>query len=291
MNIAQLRTLVTIAEGHGFAVTAEKLFVTPAAVSQQMRSLENELQVPIFDRNTRPPRLNAHGVYLADRARDVLHSFDAFVDAAKSPGELAGRLVLGCVSGVSSDLVPRALANLRNRYPRLTVRIEEGLSDPLIHRVRRRELDAAIVTEPAVPHPDLQSVLILTEALIVVAPKSCEASTWQEALCTLPYLSFNRNSGLGAMIDRTLRSAGLVVDEAMELDASEVVISMARAGLGAGVVPAGRLSDDMDASLKAFPFGDPPVFRNVILIERKNNQLTDLSDVLYQELRRITEVR
>ena len=75
----------------------------------------------------------------------------------------------------------------------------------------------------------------------------------------------------------------------MELDASEVVISMARAGLGAGVVPAGRLAGDLIGELKTFPFGDPPVSRKVILIERKNHQRTDLSEVLYQELRRLTK--
>ncbi|MHA1164597.1 MAG: helix-turn-helix domain-containing protein, partial [Alphaproteobacteria bacterium] len=59
MNIPQLRTLVAIADHTGFAAAAERLFVTPAAVSQQMRALEDELQVALFDRTTRPPRLNA----------------------------------------------------------------------------------------------------------------------------------------------------------------------------------------------------------------------------------------
>ena len=56
-----------------------------------------------------------------------------------------------------------------------------------------------------------------------------------------PFLRVNRLSGIGPLIDRTLRQAGIVPGEAMELDSSEAILQMAAAGLGAGVVPAGRM--------------------------------------------------
>ena len=288
MNIPQLRTLVAIADTRGFASAAEKLFVTPAAVSQQMRALEDELQVPLFDRTTRPPRLNAHGVHIAERAREVLRTFDAFAAEARAPDEIAGVLTLGCISGFSSDLIPAALGNLRKRYPRLMVRIEEGQSATLINQVRRRELDAAIVTEPLVPEPALEMLLITTEPLMVVAPPDTPAKSWSEALVTLPFLRLNRLSGMGTLIDSTIREAGLIVSDAMELDSSEVVLSMVRAGLGAGVVPAGRLRGEHRRKVRQFAFGDPPVSRRVVLAERPDYERSDLSQVLYLELKRLT---
>ncbi|MGD9868906.1 MAG: LysR family transcriptional regulator [Hyphomicrobiales bacterium] len=290
MNIASLRTLVAIADHGSFAAVASRLHLTPAAVSQQMRGLEAELRTPLFDRTTRPPRLTAHGAHVAERAREVLHNFDAFLDVAKAPGEIAGRLALGCIAGISSDLVPRALANLRERFPRLQIRMEEGQSGPLIEQVRRRELDAAVVTEPPVPEPELESLLIMYEPLVVVAPPKSKAADWRDALTSLPFLRLNRSSGMGTLIDHEIRRAGLVVQDAMELDSSEAVLSMAEAGLGAGVIQAGRLKlASGPGSLRTFPFGDTPVRRRVVLMERLNNQRSDLSQVLYLELKRLTD--
>lgn len=291
MNIPQLRTLVAIAETRGFASAAEKLFVTPAAVSQQMRALEDELQVPLFDRTTRPPRLNAHGVHIAERAREVLRTFDAFAEEARAPDEIAGVLTLGCISGFSSELIPEVLGNLRTRYPRLMVRIEEGQSTRLISQVRRRELDAAIVTEPLVPEPELEMLLITEEPLVVVAPPDAPVKSWSEALTTLPFLRLNPLSGMGTLIDTRIRTAGLIVSEAMELDSSEVVLSMVGAGLGAGVVPAGRLRGEQAEKVRQFAFGDPPVSRRVALVERPDYERSDLSQVLYLELKRLTSAQ
>lgn len=290
MNIASLRTLVAIADHGSFALVASRLHLTPAAVSQQMRSLETELQTALFDRGTRPPRLTAHGVHVAERAREVLHNFDAFVDAARAPGEIAGRLTLGCIAGISSDLVPRALANLRERFPRLQIRMEEGQSGPLIEQVRRRELDAAVVTEPPVPEPELESLLIMHEPLVVVAPPHAPVRDWREALTRLPFLRLNRSSGMGTLIDHEIRRSGIVVEDAMELDSSEAVLSMAEAGLGSGVIQAGRLKLAAHPnSIRTFPFGDKPLSRRVVLMERLNNQRSDLSQVLYLELKRLTD--
>ncbi len=292
MNIRHLRTLVAIADHESFLAAAERLFLTPAAVSQQMKALEDTLQVTLFDRSTRPPRLNAHGAGLIESARTVLQSYDAFVDSAGAPGELAGRLVIGCVSGVSSDLLPRALANLRRAHPRLQVRIEEGLSGPLLRRVLRRELDAAIVTEPPGPEPELRAVPIVNEPMVVVGLADHKADNtrdldWRALLSSRPFLRLNRTTGMGVVIDQALRAAGLAPDEAMELDSSEAVVAMAAAGLGVGVVPASRVTSDYGERLVTVPFGDPPASRRVVLIERRNNQRSDLAQVLYEELQRL----
>ena len=115
MNIAQLRTLIAIADTQSFSSAAASLFITPSAISHQMRELEYELGVALFDRTTRPPKLNAHGYAVVDRGRAVLSQFDTLVELAKSPGEIGGRVMLGCVSGVSSDVIPQALSRWSHR--------------------------------------------------------------------------------------------------------------------------------------------------------------------------------
>jgi DNA-binding transcriptional LysR family regulator len=288
MNIQHLKTLIAIHERASFADAAETLFLTPAAVSQQMRNLEDELQVQLFDRTTRPPRLNAHGVNIVEQARDVLTRFKALTDMARSPGEIAGVLTIGSATGITNAIFPRALARLREKYPRLQVRIEEGLTDDLIGRVRRRNLDGALITEPLEPETDMQTLPITSEALLVVAPKSMTERGWKNILTARPFLRMNRKSGVGALIDVTLRRNGVVVDETMELDSSESIVGLVSAGLGVGVVPSGRLKKEDGTRVRTVPFGSPPVRRQVVLIERTNNQRSDLAGILYQELLTLT---
>ena len=288
MNLAHLRTLVAIADSQSFATAADNLYLTPSAISHQMRDLEEELGVPLFDRATRPPRLNPHGHALVERGRDLLTRFDTLAALARSPGEIGGRLMLGCVSGVSSDLIPEALAGLRASHPAVLVRMEEGLSDHLANRVRRRELDAAVITELPERDPDLKSLLIVEEPMMMVAPADCRSTSWREVLGAYPFIRLNRNAGMGKVIDRALRAERIEVEEAMELDSSEAVVGMARAGLGAGAVPLGRLQQVAADEIVSMPFGEPQIMRRVVLIERRNNPRSDLSQLVYDAVRKAT---
>ncbi len=288
MNITQLRSLIAIDDAQGFSSAADNLFVTPSAISHQMRDLETELGVALFDRASRPPRLNAHGHAVVERGRDVLARFDLLVELAKSPGEIGGRLMLGCVNGASSDLIPQALTKLYAFHPAVQVSIEEGLSEPLANRVRKRELDAAIITELYEADPELKSLLITEEAMVVVAPPDCQTKDWREVLAAYPFIRLNRNAGMGKIIDRALRDNRLQVDEVMELDSSETVVGMAHAGIGAGVIPAGRLRRVPAGEVTVLPFGDPPIHRRLVLIERSNNPRSDLSQLVYDAIRQVT---
>ena len=286
MNLGHLRTLIAIADTQGFAAAADRLFLTPSAISHQMRDLEDELGVELFDRKTRPPRLNAHGQALVEQGRDLLTRFDTLAAQARSPGEIGGRLMLGCVSGVSSGLIPEALASLRASHPAVVVQMEEGLSDALANRVRRRELDAAVITELPEPDPELKSLLITEEDMVIVAPADCRLDDWREVLAAYPFIRLNRNAGMGRIIDRRLRAEGVEVEEAMELDSSEAVVGMIRAGLGAGAVPAERLRHVAPGDVVRLRFGNPPLKRRVVLIERRNNPRSDLSQLVYAAVRR-----
>ncbi len=287
MNIRQLKTLVTIAEAGSFSAAAERLYVTPAAVSLQMKTLETELGVVIFNRSKRPPRLNARGEALIDKARRVLDSYDQFVEAAGRSLKIQGRLILGSVSGISSDLLPRALANLSWQHPGLRIRIVEGISSPLVRLVLRGELDAAIVTGQVADNPNLTSLPILREPLVLVAALDAAGCGLREILEQRPFLRINRHSGVGALIGTYLREHGLRTRDAMELDSTEAVIQMAASGLGAGVVPTGRLSSDDAKKVYVMPFGDPPVSRQVVLVERRSRRNSDPANALYAELQRL----
>lgn len=283
MNLKQLRTFVAIAEADSFAEAAERVFLTPAAVSLQMRSLEEELGTELFDRSRRPPQLNAHGRHLVPYAQEALATVQTFVDRAKSVDELAGTLALGCISGVTSNLLPRVLRNLRRTHPAVRVRIEESDSGTLSQRVVRRELDAAIVTDPAVRNPDLEYVHVTAEPMVVIAAQRHKGKSDIELLERLPFLSLNKASGLGRLIEAELNRRGIATRHAMELDSTGSVIQMASAGLGAGIVPDQKSLRGKDSKVWSTPFGTPPLMRNVVFVERPESQRSDLARAIYEE--------
>lgn len=283
MEIRHLRTLAAVADADSFASAAEQLFVTPAAVSQQIRQLEAELGIQLFDRALRPPRLNAQAEVLVGRARELVEQFNDFKTSALE-SRLRGRLSIGSVNGITASLLPETLRSLTRRYPEVRVRIEEGSSRQLARRVKRRELDAAIISDIKNLPDSMEKLPLFSEPLVVIENQASEARSWREVLQRDPFLKINTASGLGSLIADSLKRFRVRVDEAMELDSTDSLVQMTLAGLGSGVVPMGRVSAEAARSLRIFPFGEPQVQRQVVLVQRSSKAPAELLRVLYREI-------
>jgi len=283
MEIRHLHTLVTVADADSFANAAEQLFITPAAVSQQIRQLESELGVQLFDRAIRPPRLNTSGENLVEQARILVAQFNDFKSTAQE-SQIKGRLSIGSINGITVSLLPETLRSLTRRYPKVRIRIEEESSQILVRRVKRRELDAAIVSDITDMPDSMERFPIFSEPLVVIENQLSDTTSWREVLKRDPFLRLNRNSGLGALIDAKLKRFRIRVDEAMELDSSDSIVQMTLAGLGSGIVPMGRVSAEASRNLRIYPFGEPQAHRQVVLVQRKNTAASELSQLLYHEI-------
>jgi DNA-binding transcriptional LysR family regulator len=284
MSFRQLETLVAIADAGSFHGAADRLGITQSAVSMQMKALENDLQTSLFDRARRPPGLRETASPLVDQARQILRLHDDFRHGARATGTIAGTLRIGVIPTASTGILPDALAILRDRAPRLQVRIENELSTELMRRVERGMLDAAILTEPLRMNAGLRARAILEERLLVVAPGDSPGERDIDLLTALPFVRFNRRAGVGRVIDAALRSRDIEVRERMELDSIESILMMVSRGLGAAVAPERSISAEQRALLKCVPFGDPPVRRRVALVERASGDRSALTNVLHDAL-------
>jgi DNA-binding transcriptional LysR family regulator len=284
MSLRQLETLVAIADAGSFHAAADRLGVTQSAVSMQMKALEDDLQTSLFDRSRRPPGLRETADPLVTQARQILRLYEGFRHSARAVGTVAGILRIGVIPTASTGILPDALAILRERTPRLQVRIENELSTELIRRVERGMLDAAILTEPPRLNAGLKSRAILEERLLVVAPGDSPGERDIDLLTLLPFVRFNRRAGVGRAIDSALRERGIKVQEHMELDSIESILMMVSRGLGVAIAPERSISSNQRALLKCVPFGDPPVCRRVALVERANGDRSTLSDALHDAL-------
>lgn len=285
MNLRHVETLLAIADAGSFAAAAERVGVTQSAVSMQMKALEEELGARLFDRAHRPPTLNDTGHGIVARARELLALAEAMRGQAAGDA-LRGRLRLGVIPTAATGLVPDALARLAERAPEVQLRIESGLSADLLRRVGQGALDVAVVTETARLERGLIFRPVLEEPLVVAAPIGAKGTTARDLLRRLPFVRFNRRTGVGRVIDAALRQQRIAVTETMELDSIEAILAMVGRGLGVAVAPEGSVTGAVAEAVRTVPFGDPPVVRRVGLIERERADPSPIRAVLLEELRR-----
>lgn len=149
MELRHLRYFVAVAEELHFRRAAERLHVAQPAVSEQIRKLEEDLGVRLFNRTNRSVSLTDAGAVLLTEARRVLSQADAARLAVRSALERPGSsLRIGYVPASLPATVPRALQRLVGAMPRVETKMEPGAALELVDAVRKCELDIAIVSLP-----------------------------------------------------------------------------------------------------------------------------------------------
>ncbi|MAZ15032.1 MAG: LysR family transcriptional regulator [Ahrensia sp.] len=267
MDTRQLKTLLAI-QSHGtFAQAADVVGLTPSAVSQQVHALEDELRVTIFDRSSRPPRTTPEGLQVIEMARDILRR-EEDTKASLRGDQIAGTLMLGSVRTSALNLLPRALVQMRQRYPDLKPNLRVSLSSPLIADVAGGRLDAAIVAEHLGIPDTLRWSPFLREPLMLIAPSEIKVSDPIEMLNTSPYIRFRSPVPLANLIDTELSRLGVVTNDVAEIDTIGSIVTCVRQGLGISVVPHVALQEPEDQNITRLPFGNPQVNRQVGIIER-----------------------
>ena len=284
MSIRRLRTLLAIAEQGSFARAADAVHVSQAAVSMQMKSLEEELGVTLFDRGRRPPALTASAHALLPKARDILDGYDALLRSVRDDGGLAGELTIGALPTTMTGLVPMAISALRASYPELHVRVVPALSAELMAQVERGQLDAAIVSEPPYVADRVEWSPFAAEPLIVVAAEGATADTPEALLGEHPFIRFNRQAWVGRLIDEWLQQSGIQVREAMELDTLEAITTMVFHGLGVSIVPLTSVPSPNPLALKRVPLGPGARPRLLGVVVRRDCPKRRLIDLFREEL-------
>jgi len=267
MDTRQLKTLLAI-QSHGtFAQAADVVGLTPSAVSQQVHALEVELRVTIFDRSSRPPKITPEGLQALEMARDILRR-EEDTKASLRGDQIAGTLMLGSVRSSALNLLPRALVEMRQRYPDLKSNLRVSLSSTLIADVAAGRLDAAIVAEHLGFPNALRWSPFLREPLWLIVPRGMESSDPIELLNTRPYIRFRSAVPLANLIDTELSRLGVVTSDVAEIDTIGSIVTGVRQGLGISVVPHVALQEPEDLNITRLPFGTPQVNRQIGIVER-----------------------
>ncbi|HKH15267.1 MAG TPA: LysR substrate-binding domain-containing protein [Solirubrobacterales bacterium] len=170
MELRHLRYFVAVAEELHFRRAAERLHVAQPAVSEQVRKLEEELGVKLFDRTQRSVSLTPSGTAMLDEARRVLSQADIAQMAARNAHEHATtRLRIGYPSDFLPGSVARPMQVFAAGAPRVEISLETGPALRLIGELRAERLDAVVVGMPA-PIGGLRALPVASQRLMVALP-------------------------------------------------------------------------------------------------------------------------
>src|SRR5262249_41571689 len=144
MELYQLRTFAAVAEEGHLTHAAERLHLSQPAVSGQIKALENEFEVRLFDRVSKGMELTNAGRELLAQASKVILAADAFKQAPRKPkGEITGTRRIGTVSDPHANQVGELLSCALRRHPGLELELHHEMSGIALENVREHKLDAS----------------------------------------------------------------------------------------------------------------------------------------------------
>jgi len=271
VSIRELKTLIAVAEHGSISAAAERVFLSVPAAAAQIAKLEDEFKTTLLNRARKPAQLTPQGHALVLRAKELVAHYSQLYEAVSSSEDLTGVLNIGAIPTALTGVIPKALIAFRKAHPRAQIRLEHGLSPSLAERLRHRELDAAIVSEPQGPIPDLQWTAFTQEPIVVIAPTAAAERSDRALLRAFPYIRFNRHFWVNRIIEEDLQRRKLLTNPIMELDSLEAIGQMVRYGLGVSIIPLSTRSFLRLHKLRAVPFGEPGLTRAVVLAEPRDS--------------------
>jgi DNA-binding transcriptional LysR family regulator len=220
------------------AAAARLLNITPAAVAQQIRTLEREIGATLIARAGRTVNVTEAGSRILQRARDLLRDVADLSTAANDDDATAGELRLGAGTNALTGMLPDILTRMVERFPLIQVFIKPGYSPDLHRSVESGELDAAIVLQAPFALPKTCNwELLREEPLVLLAPLSMAGRDPHELLASEPLIRYDRQQWGGRLADQYLRMAGITPRERFELNALNAIAVMVDRGLGVSLVP------------------------------------------------------
>lgn len=283
METQFLSTFVTVADRGSMAAAARSLHITPAAVAQQIRTLERELGAPLIARAGRTVSVTEEGARILERARTLLREVADLRSVANENG-LSGELRIGACPTALAGLLPDILARMVESFPQINVFIRPGYSADMYRAVEEGDLDAAMVLQAPFALPktcDWQ--LLREEPLVVLAPRHLAHIDPHTLLREQPLIRYDRHEWGGRKADEYLRRAGIVPRERLELNALNAIAVMVDRGLGVSLVPDWAKPWPADIDVARLPLPLPSEPRRIGLVWSRSSVRLRLVNALLEE--------
>lgn len=285
LTLKQLQIFEAVAELQSYTQAAKQLYLTQPAVSMQIKQLEEEIGLPLFDRIGKSIQLTDAGRELLIHSRTIHHQIE---EAEQSLQELRGikrgRLNL-IMASTANYFTPKLLAGFCKRYPNIRISLKVANRAGLLEALEQNTADMVIMGEPPATMP-LKAEIFLENPLVIIAPPEHRlAGKRRVSLRDLASESFivrEIGSGTRAALERFLATHRLERPQGLEMNSSEAIKQAVQAGLGLGIVSLHTL--EMELTLKRLVVLNVqgfPIMRHWRLVYREDRHFSPVSKAFH----------
>lgn len=269
----RLKVFRTVAEHLSFRKAAEHLFLTQPAVTLQIKALENDLGVRLFDRAAGRIALTRHGALLLNYAKKIAAVVaDAERALGDGDGKLSGDLSLGVSTTIVQYVLPRLLKAFLGEHPRVQFSLHSGNTAEIVQLLHQGKVDIGLIEGPARDRA-VRTEPFMEDELVLITPKEFPGDTLaRPQLLASVLLMREQGSGSRRVVETALEKAGFklkLFHKVMDLDSTEAIKSAVEAGLGLSFVSRWAISKELElGTLKVASVPGLRITRHFTLLTR-----------------------
>lgn len=275
MDIKQLIYFLTIAEEGNISKAADRLHMAQPPLSQQLKLLEEELEVLLFERNTRRMQITDAGQLLQNRAQQII---DLMEKTSKELNDLKegsqGLLSIGTISSAGETLVPIMVQNFHKVYPGVDFRIKESSTFEILELVKRGVVEIGVIRTPfnleTFDYISLPEEPMMAAALNSLLEMNKTSINLGE-LKGKPLLFHNRYAN---NIEEACKKSGFEPKVKCRIDDTRTMLNWASAGMGIALIPRDMMALIPDSNLRFIEIKEETLATKIIIIWRRNHYLS-----------------
>ncbi|ABE43997.1 LysR family transcriptional regulator [Polaromonas sp. JS666] len=271
MNLAMFNTLRAIMEHGNFSAAADAVGCSPSAVSLQVKQMELFFGQPLFDRSTRIVVPTPLAKELGGAVGEFLGRIDAL--RARPTIAVAGKLRIGVITSMQSDVMPRALHRLRGLHPALEIRVAPlNDTDELLAELKAGRIDAALLVRPeAGGSSRLVWRDLHRQPFVLLAPRESAVATPRKLFEAHEWIGYDLSLPAGRQAARFVRALAPEARCTTELRSMDAIVAMVSLGMGITVVPQPRRPLLAAYSVREVALGHKAPSRRIACVWRKTD--------------------
>lgn len=242
MEIQQLEYFKTVAQMQHMTHAAEKLNISQPALSKSIANIEQELGVPLFDRQGRSICLNRYGKLFLESVDIILNEFEKAKEEISDivkPG--FGEVSFGFIHTLGMAVVPELMAHIPLKYPNMKFTLTQSSSYNLLKGLEEGNLDLCLSQKIQSKIMDIQWVELWSEELFVIVPNNHQFANRDtirlEEIKDEQFISIKRGNALRQIVDHFLEKAGVTTNTTFAGEEMHTVAGFVGAGLGVSLIP------------------------------------------------------
>lgn len=286
LTLRQLTVFEVVARHLSYRRAAEELFLTQPAVSMQVKSLEKQLGVALFEQLGKRIHLTAAGHEVLTYARTVTQQLDELESVLNRMKGLSGGRLRISVATTANYFIPTLLGTFSRRYPKVTVSLDVTNRETLLEQLTENTVDLVIMGQPPA-ELDAEAQAFMENPLVIVAPpghslmaqKKIALTRLQEEI----FLVREPGSGTRIAMERFFNERGMRLKTGMEVGSNEAIKQSVQAGLGLGLLSRATIEQELALKrLAILQVEDFPIMRHWYVVHRKGKRLSAAAEAFKQ---------